>query len=296
MRAITYYAIINKTSFKMNIKKIRIKHVLAPLVLALAIAGCQKMDRPEFGEIILDPPPPPYSTLKNFFEFEENPGDSGQFRMAVKAENITYVDGVSGKAAQIGEGGYIVQQAVNDSLKTPGSFTVAFWMNGVGPVINGAQGLFALSKNTEFWGNIEMFLENNDNGDEGFLKVHMFNTNASDGKGEQWNEIKIPGILNKWTHIAVTYNASNSQLSIYADGQPTTIHNKVLDDGNYGDLNFTDVNGMVIGTYAFQTDPSLTNHGPEDWARSFNGALDQFRFYNVALSDSEITALFDSKK
>src|SRR4051794_4297722 len=109
----------------MNIKIIKTKYALFMLAVVLAISSCQKLDRPGFGEIVLDPPPPPYSTLKNYFEFEDNPGDSGQFRMPVKTESITYVDGVKGKAVQIGSGGYILQQAVNDSIKTPGSFTLA---------------------------------------------------------------------------------------------------------------------------------------------------------------------------
>lgn len=278
----------------MNIKDFKLKQVLVALTFGLSIAACQKLDRPEFGEIVLDPPPPPYSTLKNFYAFEDNAGDSGQFRMATKAENVTFVEGVNGKAAQIGEGGYILQQAVNDSIKTPGSFTLAFWMNGVGPVVGGAQGLFSISNSAEFWGNLDLFLENNDNGAEAFLKVHMFNFTHED-KGEEWNEIKLPGALNKWTHIAVTYNAANSQFSLFADGVPTAIHNKVLKGGAYGPMVFKDVNGMVIGTYQFQTDPPLSG-SKQDWARSFNGALDQFRFYNVALSDSEVASLVSSEQ
>jgi hypothetical protein len=53
---------------------------------------------------------------------------------------------------------------------------------------------------------------------------------------------------------------------------------------------------MVLGTFQFQTDPTLTNHGPETWAKSFNGALDQFRLYNRALSAAEVTELFNSKQ
>jgi hypothetical protein len=102
--------------------------------------------------------------------------------------------------------------------------------------------------------------------------------------------------LNKWTHLALTYDENTSQLSLYADGQPTSLHNKVLGGGNYGKIKFNDVNGMVLGTMQFQTDPSLTNHGPEPWAKSFNGALDQFRLYNKALSAAEITDLFTSKQ
>lgn len=280
----------------MNIKNNLFKSLLAILAFGLAITGCQKMERPEFGEIVLDPPPPPYSTLKNFFAFEDNAGDSGQFRMATKVQNVTYVEGINGKAAKIGEGGYILQQAVNDSIKTPGSFTLAFWMNGVGPVTGGAQGLFSISNSGQFWGNLDLFLENNDAGpaDEAFLKVHMFNYTHTDNNGEEWNETKIGGALNKWTHIAVTYDAATSLFSIYADGQPTAIHQKELRGGDYGPMIFKDVNGMVIGTYQFQTEPPLSG-SKQDWARSFNGAFDQVRFYNVALSHAEVTALFDSK-
>jgi hypothetical protein len=53
---------------------------------------------------------------------------------------------------------------------------------------------------------------------------------------------------------------------------------------------------MVLGSFAFQANPSLTNHGPEPWAKSFNGALDQFRIYNRALTAAEILDLFTTKK
>jgi hypothetical protein len=280
------------------------KFLLFCIVLAItgsfALSSCQKMERPELTELILDPPPPPYSPLKSFWAFEGNVGDSGQFRSSATTKDVTFVEGVTGQAAQIGAGGYVLVPSINDSLKTPGSFTLAFWMKGTGPVQGGAQGLFAISNKNEFWGNFEVFLENWDNAadhNEAFLKIHTFNTSASDAKGDLFNELKIPNALGKWTHIAITYNAANSQMSVYADGQPTTgLYQKVLDGGKYGPMKFKDVNGMVIGTYQFQTSPSLTNHGPEDWARSFNGALDQFRIYNVALSPAEVTALVTSKQ
>lgn len=266
------------------------------LTVVMAFSACQKMDKPGLDNLIFDPPPPPYSPLKHWWSFEDNIGDSGQYRSKPTSKNISYVTGVTGKAVQIGTGGYFLVSNVNDSLKTLGSFTLSFWMNGVGPVQNGAQGLFSLSNKNQFWGNIDLFLENLNEGATAFLKVHMFNTNASDGKGEEWNEVKIPNALNKWTHIAITYNAANSQFSIYADGQPTAINQKVLGGGNYGALKFQDVNGMVVGTYQFQTSPSLTNHGPEDWAKSFNGALDQFRLYNIPLTAAQVTELYNSKQ
>ncbi len=294
----------------MNLLSKLSKPCLLILVLALAVSSCQKLERPVLKELILDPPPPPYTDLKSFWSFENNLADAGENKLTPTGVNITYGPGITGQAAKIGAGGYLLLKAAGDTVTYPngfkgiaadtlsnlGSFTLSFWMNGVGPVINGAQGLFSISNKNEFWGNLDLFLENLNNGSEAFLKVHMFNAGVASGNGEEWNEIKIPNGLNKWTHIALTYNATNSQFSIFADGQPTAINNKVLGGGNYGKIKFNNFNGMVLGTYQFQTTPTLSNHGPESWARSFNGSLDQFRLYNRAFSTAEITDLFTTKK
>ena len=265
---------------------------------SLAMMSCQKMDRPDMGELILDPPPPPLTILnsKSYWHFNGNARDTGEFRLATTTKNVSFVPGVTeGQAVQIGTDGYVVANSLPDGLKNPGSLTVAFWMNVKGPIQGGAQGLFAISNSKQFWGNFEMFLENLNNGSEAFLKIHMLNSGVAGGIGENWIEVKIPGALDKWTHIAVTYNASNSQITVFADGQPTSINQRVLNSGTYGPLKFADATGLVIGSFAFQTTPSLTNHGPETWAKSFNGAMDQFRIFTEALTPAQITNLFTNK-
>ena len=290
----------------MLLNNIKTKNALVILAMGLSIVGCQKLDRPELGDFPLDPDPPPYTDIKTEFKFEESADDNGENQLvATEVKNVTYVDGVDGKAAKFGDGGYILYKADNeivypnefkgfpaDTLSNLGSFTLAFWMNGVGPVVGGAQGLFAISNSAEFWGNLELFLENNDAGNEAFLKVHMFNAGVASDNGEEWNEVKIPGALGKWTHIAVVYDEKTSKLNVYSDGV-AVIPDKVLGGGSYGQVKFNNFNGMVVGTYQFQTSPSLTNHGPESWAKSFNGAMDQLRIYDRALSQSEIQAFVD---
>lgn len=284
------------------------------ITFCLLITSCQKLHRPELGEIIQDPTPPPYNALKNYWQFENNPNDEGESKLSVTSKNISYVAGISGQAVKIGADGYILLKAVGDTVKYPnefvalpadtlrnlGSFTVSFWMNVPGPVQGGAQGVFAISHKTQFWGNLEIFLENWSNAadpSEAFLKIHMFNAGVATGNGEQWNEPKIPGVLNKWSHIAITYDAATSEFSVIANGQPVPGFNKkVLAGGSYGKIKFNEFNGMVLGNYAFQTTPSLTNHGPETWARALNGSLDQFRLYNRALSATEVADLFNTKK
>lgn len=277
---------------------------------SLIITSCQKLERPPLGELILDPGPPPLQLLgaKSYWPFDGTATDTGEYQLSTVTNNISFVPGVTyvlgvtgGSAAQIGAGGYVLIPNLNNSLTAPGSLSLAFWMNGAtGPVQGGAQGVFAISNSTQFWGNLEIFLENYvDAADPNavFMKIHMFNANVSGG-GEQWiqnDDVKLKNVLGKWTHIALTYDAATSKLTLYKDGMPTAVNNLVLGGGTYGDLKFDNASGMVLGSFAFQTNPSLTTHGPEPWAKSFNGALDQFRIYTKALSSAEVKNLYDNK-
>lgn len=282
------------------------------IIFGIGMESCQKMDRPELKEIIYDPEPPPYNPLKDFWSFEDNLTDAGENQLNGTAVNLSYVPGIKGKAVKVGAGGYLLLPVIGDTvryanefvglpadtIRNIGSFTLSFWMNATGPFTNNAQGVVSFSHKTQFWGNLDIFLENWNNAadqSEAYIKIHMFNASATDGLGEEWSEAKVSNVFNKWTHLALTYNADNSQLSMYIDGQPTAVNNKVLGGGAYGKIKYSDFNGVVLGNFQFQTTPSLTNHGPEAWASAFNGALDQFHVYNKALSAAEITQLFTSK-
>lgn len=294
-----------------------VKYLIIVLAFGFAFNACQKLERPVLKELILDPDPPPYNSEKSFFAFENTTDDAGENKLTSTNSNTSYVAGITGQALQIGAGGYLAFDLKDlvtypngyigrpiDTLSKLGSFTLSFWMNGAGasaggPITDGAQGVFAISNKDQFWGNLEIFLENYSDPTDAnavWMKIHMFNS-AISGGGEQWtadDNTKLKNVLNKWTHIALTYDAATSSLSLYKDGMPTGINNKVL-SSNYGKISFSGVTGMVLGSFAFQTNPPFTNHGPEPWARSFNGALDQFRIYNVALSAAEINNLFTSK-
>lgn len=282
------------------------------LALITLVFSCQKFDRPELV-IIPDPLPPAYNALKTNMQFDGNANDEGENKLKSTAVATSYTAGVSGQAIKFDAGGYLLLKAIGDTVRQPnefvslpadtlrnlGSFTVSFWLNGAGPGTAGAQGLFAFSHKTQFWGNLEVFLENWANAldpTEAFLKIHMLNGNSTTNNGEEWTELKIPGIFNKWSQIAITYDAATSELTVYANGTATTVNKKKLGGGNYGKIKFNEFNGLVIGSFQFQTNPSLSNHGPETWAKSFNGAIDAFRIYNRSLAASEITELYTTKK
>ena len=58
-----------------------------------------------------------------------------------------------------------------------------------------------------------------------------------------------------------------------------------------GPIAFENSGPMVFGTVQFQTSPSLTTHGPEDWASHLTGTIDEVRVYNKALNEGDINAL-----
>lgn len=294
----------------MKVFKKIIPYLIAVPLLGLIAVSCQKMDRPSFGDYPQDPAAPPLQVLdaKSYWAFEGNVRDTGEWKLKTRRKNVSFVPGVTavpdqvgGQAAQIGDKGYVMVTNAPDALKNPGSFSVAFWMKGAkGPIAGGAQGIFAVGNSTQFWGNLEMFLENyNDANDPNavFMKIHMLNANAAGG-GDlfiQGDEVKIKDVLGKWTHIALVYDGATSKISLYKDGAVTALDGHELGGGSYGNLKWDNLTGLAIGTFAFQTSPTLASHGSEGWAKSFNGALDQFRIYTKALTAAEVKNLFDNK-
>jgi hypothetical protein len=283
------------------------------LSFSLVFTACQKLDRPELGELVLDPPPPPYEPLKSFWSFEGNANDAGESKLTqTTAFDVTYVPGVTGQAAKFGPNGYLMFKAADtvrypngfvglatDTLRNLGSYTFSFWMNVPGPVQNGAQGVFSLANKSQFWGNIEAYLENHNNAadpSEVQLKIVQVNADAPSNK-EQWVDVKIPGVLNKWSHIAFTYDGATSQFRLYANGVDVTPNDrKVFNSGNYGKIRYSEFNGLVLGNFSFETNPTLASHGQEDWGVALKGPLDQFRIYNKALTAAEINTLFTTKQ
>ncbi len=266
-------------------------------MVGVGILSCQKLYRPPLN-IIPDPPPPPYNPLKTFWSFDNNLTDAGEDSLAATAVNVSYTTGINGQALQGSQNGYVLVSAPGDTIKSLGSFTMAFWMNFTGPVTGGARGLFSISNNKQFWGNFDIFLENfGDDATTAFVKMHMYNSkyDADDSKSEEWTEMKLPNVYGKWSHIAITYDSATSVLTVFTDG--ASAFTKTIKGGDYGPIGFSNVSGMVLGTFQFQTSPSQTTSADaQGWAKNYEGALDQFRIYNKVLTNDEISQLFNSKE
>ena len=247
---------------------------------------------------------------------------------------VTYASGVKGMAynGSSSEMRYSVGNATSALTGINGSFTVAFWLKSDGTVDpatpgqgKGAQGIFSIARPTEFWGGINVFIENPDASkpDRIRLKLGVETSNSAVSWKGQSVIANLDGYKGKWVHVVFAYDASASKCYVYQDGEaaknldgfayspaggqlagyaswyandPGGANNPNNASG-YGNFLMAGTSGKVVfGSHQFETVPPLNNGSQQDWATSFAGQLDEFRIYNVALKGSDVIALYKLEK
>lgn len=255
------------------------------------------------------------SSLIDYFPFNGANTDSLGNLTGTSSGGPGFTDGVSGKAYQGVAGSYILFSDPGPA-KNIESYTISFWMKS--PKTNGlARGIFSLNNPTDFWGGLDIYLDNpgptDPNGDTLLFKVHMTNTSGVAYAG-YFLSSKVAKAIDTWTHMVVTYDASTSVINFYQNATAIGISGVAGTTGAvvgptmpgsdptkppvtpWGPLKLPST-AAVLGTWQFQTNPSLTSSATaQSWAESYVGALDNFRIYNKALSSVEVSALYNLEK
>lgn len=310
------------------------------LLAAAAVTACQdSIDR--------ENPPIPYPDIGGFknsdeiqagslvakLSFENSFTDKEGSFTNPQPHDLAFTGGAKGLAynGSSSVSRYVVTDA---STKITGlnDFTLAFWMNSEGTVDpnppgqgKGAQGIFSLVRPTEFWGGINVFLENPDSSKPDRIRLKLGVENSRPGVAWRGQGViaNIDGMKGKWMHVAFAYNSAESKCYVYVNGEPAQNLDGFayspaggatggyaswfadnpggLDNPNnapgYGTLQLGGTNGKaVFGTHQFMTTPPLNNGGPEPWATSYAGKLDEFRVYKTALKSAEVNALYRLEK
>lgn len=199
------------------------------------------------------------------------------------ATGSTFGAGIKGRAFQGATGAYALT-APSSAVAGLKSFTMSEWVNTPAPSA-GIIGLFSLVNKTQFWGNLEVFIENGSTNENGKLRIHMFNGTAD----KTYAVDNVANLFNGWTNIAVSYDETTAVCKLYVNGSRVA---QGTVGGLTGPLNFKDVGNVVFGCVQFQTTPSQTSAtSKQDWAGYLTGQLDEVRLYNKALTDAEISAV-----
>ena len=277
------------------------KYTLSLLAVSSFLVACQKMERPSLGDYPQDANPPG-GPLKFYAAFDgatDNPlmNAVDSIRANFPSDNpLPSTDGISGNGVQ-GDGNadnYVKYAGANDFPSTVSSFTVAFWEKRDGIPNGNASFVFTIPSANKQWGDygFSMFLLF-DWGtwtptSSAIVKFYMVDDVTKSDTWLTWEgDQKVPNLQdNNWHHMVFVYDASTSNLKLYVDG---VANSHVPQWAGHGGLNIdaSKVQGLDIGGNA--------NIHDMGWGQGWDGSLDQFRLYNVALTDSEVLALYNSK-
>lgn len=222
------------------------------------------------------------ANLVGHWSFDGNYVDSVSGTEATNT-GTTFTGGIKGQAMQGALNSYVLATP-GAAITSMNSFTITYWVNSpLHPA--GIAGLVSLSNTNQFWGNIEMFLENG-----GTLEAMKFRAKVINNGTTEIGIDKdgVPNFYTKWNNLALSYDQGTSTFKFYVNGNLST--SKV--QAGLGALNFVNSGKIVFGAPQFMTTPSQTSsHGAEPWASFLTGQLDEVRIYNKALSDTEIGSL-----
>ncbi len=195
------------------------------------------------------------------YSMEDNADDSsGNGHNGTLVGGPTFVNGPAGKgkAAQFSgaAGPFIDLGTFNPSEKT-GMLSVALWANWKGP-----SGLYqGLIAKRNWWDNAQMMWQIEANNAAGAVTFSRNGSYPASG-----NPILPVG---EWAHVAVTFNKANARF--YVNGAMT---------------------GQ--GAFSFGANREASMHigcCDSSGGNPFNGAIDEVRLYDVALTDAEVRAL-----
>ena len=280
---------------------------LFPVLVSLALISFTACTKAKYDDDYKKGEPPPIAggyvnskevgaaDLVAYWPFDGGYIDSAGGLTGTNA-GTTFTAGQKGQALQVGDSNYYLIDNPGTVIPQLTAYTVSFWMNAPQNTSFG-YGILSLNNPNDFWGSLDIYLDNGSSPDSAVFKVHMTNANATNSG--QFLGLKIGNAWNRWVHMVVTYDDTTSGFNIYQNGTSLYKEPLVLKDGDntYGALKFPGPTKMVIGTWQFETKPSLTSGATaQDWAGSYGGALDELRIYKRALTAQEVSALFKLEK
>lgn len=224
----------------------------------------------------------------------------------------SFVAGQKGQAVKL-DSGYVLYPTIAAMNSDIGSFSVSTWIytqnQGTGSRPTGVFGLTLGTANQTDWndGPILLSLENGrpvTYNDTLVLKTNIATTKGGvllkgdniNDFGVRETDFKTVKGANKWTHVVARWDGAGSFIDFYANGIRVSNNNfRFRETGGIGFGNMTIKPGantqVLFGGY-----PNTTNGFPlsalQGFQGLFRGNIDETRFYNKALTDSEIDALY----
>lgn len=239
-------------------------------------------------------------------------GDAGTFG------TVGFEDGAIGQALKLTQGAlrYPNITALN-SANALANFTLSMWVkveNNKGTASEGYTMLFGLfpdgltpeTVGDFMWGNVNMAVETgwfeatNPQPDTLVLKGHFVKKNEDGSINGQDNRpdprgnppVGVFKQTGNWVHFVVRWNSTTQMLHVFGNGTSIGAYTDRT-AGNAGALRMNVPCSPVFGNGATKDVGFENNPDQQSWSPMATASIDDMRVFNTALTDAEITALFN---
>jgi len=220
---------------------------------------------------------------------------------------VGFADGQIGEALQLTQGALVYPSiaAIGGTNSLP-NYTVSMWINlkNNGNAFTTLFGIFPTA-NTDFWGNLSLSAEtgwfpaSGPVGDTLVLKTNYLSLNPDNSHNSQDNRpdprgnppVGVFEAAGEWAHFVVRFNGTTHMLEIFGDAESIGAYNNR--GVNTGPLVMRTPAVPVFGSLATSEIGFTSAPVRPDWQVLATALVDDVRVFNTALSDAEITALFN---
>ena len=296
----------------------KIKTILTlSLAIVFTVVGCTKVERDD-TVVKGDPPPVPggftnssqvaAANLLAYWNFETNNNETKSNAAPLVERNASVTTGIKGKALKL-NAGFVLYPTITalSSANAISSCTVSLWVNFAN---NGSQAseFFSLSKSTaaqnDWLGILNIAAETGRSASEQNIVFHTWIGSYPTGNrngGDNINDYGAVGVdfqtvagANKWVQYIMVWNAATENLDLYANNIRVS-NNNFRHRGGLGPIVSPTPTQVLLGGFP-TSDTGFTLSGAQGWQALLTGSLDEIRVYNKALTEAEISALYQLER
>lgn len=255
------------------------------------------------------------ASLKAHWTFEGSPNEGISATAPTTNTGSAYGTGIKGQALVLNNGYMLFPTIAALNVANIGSMTISCWVKTDN---NGATAtnVFGLTQDAAVqtdWntGAALMYLETSHAVayDDTLVLHSAFSTypagvriggdNINDYSGTREVNYKTVHGTNQWVHYVMRYDGTGSLIDIFANGiivsNDLYRHRETSPGVGVGPIVTTVPTKVIIG--AFPTVATGFANSPNQvWQGKFTGSIDEIRFWNTALSDANISALYQLEK
>jgi len=199
----------------------------------------------------------------------------------------SFIDGIKGKAMYFNRGSHLEINGYNSADFLINKMSIAVWVKPDST----RPGNYIVSYN--YWNTWKFQIQEQN---KPFFTVH---TLAGWTDADNQHDFSAPN--NAWTHVAISMDLTAGTLDMYVNGL-STMHWTTVDKANLtgSPTPYATVLPILIGACTTYAEAKAAwnwqwSETPNAWDH-FVGAMDEFKIYNIALTDGQVSKLYNDEK